>query len=456
MLDAIGRDELDRYRWIDRAVRRPWWVGAPVIAFRASLVLVPLLVLLFVGMPLGSMYIDPNTSLRPEWGETLIALAFVISLSSVGGYIGGRRAVKAGHFRRETRRWVIEHATWTVCIGVGSFFLITPLVALWSSFGTITLACFIAAAMMVVLYVQIDRRGSTISCASCGYAYTPDPARVCHECGAAWLKHRGLAQGDKFRPIVRGRVLILCFCGMFLLGGFIHGAVGLSFASRWILPSMSDDALVSRIARAPDSLSTADFIELSGREMTELQIERLAEALLDPQRRSGRWAVSEVNWLLEQLESGSLSDPLIERFESAVGRGEILRLPPRATVGFTLSPSVAITPRWEQMGRYETLIAFAGASYGIGEAHPVIGAVGTPLAREAEFVRLSTNPRFNLVFRAPAGGDLVIRAEWFVVLMPPASPMPALVWRDDNTIEPPADAAHIFRGSAEGVIPIVP
>ncbi|MCC5785426.1 MAG: hypothetical protein JJU33_01850 [Phycisphaerales bacterium] len=455
-LDAIGRDSLDRHRWIDRAVRRPWWVGVPVIAARASLVFAPLLLIMFVGMPIAMSRIDPDTSLRPQWGGTLLALLFVLPMLSVMGYIGGRRAVKAGHFRRETRRWVIEHATWTVCIGVGIAFLLMPLIALWSPFGTLWQASFCVAFMMVVFCAQIDRRGSAISCTLCGYAYTPHPARRCTECGAEWLKHRGLAQGSKFKPITRLRIPVLGLVGMFFLGSIISGFVGPDFASKWVLPSMSDDALVSRIVRDPATLGSAEFIELSRRELSEAQVERLATALLDPERAPGRRAVSEVNWLLEQFESGTLPEPLVERFEQSIARGEILRLLPRATVGFTLSPSVSITPRWEQMGRYDTLIAFAGMTYGIGDAPSVIGQSGTPLAQSSEFVRLSSNPRFNPVFRAPAGGELVLRAEWFVVLVPPGTPVPPLVWRDDNTIDPPADAVHIFRGNAEGVIPIVP
>lgn len=456
VLGAIEKDGLENHKWIDRAARLPWWVGVPVFAVRFGPVGLFMLIWMGAFIPWFVRRLNPDTTLKADPYEVGIALFVMLVPPAIAGYIGGRRAIGDGGFRRETRRRAFEHAAWTLwggsmLVAMAGSTVLTP-----GNFSLPILMLVIAGMFQLQLLNSINRKGTAISCSACGYALTLDGKPTCSECGKVWLRPDGLTQGRKFRKVWAIRAAAWGGFVFAFAGSAIIGNVGIMVGPRWVMPAITSDALISRIVRAPSSLGSAEFIELSNRELTGPQVERLATALLDPERTPRRRAVSEVNWLLEQFEAGTLSDPLVERFESAVGRGEILRLLPRATVGFTLSPSVVITPRWEQMGRYETLIAFAGASYGIGEAPPVIGSGGTPLGREAEFVRLSSNPRFDLVFRAPAGGELVIRAEWFVVLMPPASPMPALVWRDDNTIEPPDDAAHIFRGSAEGVIPIVP
>ncbi len=457
VLGAIEKDGLENHKWIDRAARLPWWVGVPVFARRLWFYQVIVLLFIACGIP----WVMKQFNLDPIWSYSdpfeVILVSFVILVPpAIAGYIGGRRAIGRGGFRRETRRLAFEHAAWTLWGGgmlvalAGSTVLAPGDV----SMPILLLAMF--ASTQVWMLNTINRKGTAICCANCGYAITFDGKPTCTECGKVWLRPDGLTQGRKFRNVWAIRAIGLFGIVFMISGSSIVGHMGVMIGPRWVMPSIPDDTLVSRVIRSPNSLGSAEFIELSRRQLSGAQVERLATALLDPQRPQGRRVVSEVNWLLDQVEAGTMPEPLLERLGHSVTRGQFQRLLPRATVGFTLSPSVAITPRWEQMGRYETLVAFAGASYGIGEAPPVIGSGGTPLGREAEFVRLSSNPRFDLVFRAPAGGELVIRAEWFVVLMPPASPIPALVWRDDNTIEPPADAAHIFRGSAEGVIPILP
>ncbi|MCC5785427.1 MAG: hypothetical protein JJU33_01855 [Phycisphaerales bacterium] len=457
VLGALEKDGFDDHRWIDRAARMPWWVGVPVFARRLWLYQVTALLFIAYGIPwlMERFKLDLLWSYSDHF-EVFLASFVILVPPAIAGYIGGRRAIGDGGFRRETRRRAIEHAAWTLWGGsmlvamAGSTVLAPGDV----SMPILMLAMF--ASMQIWMLNTINRKGTAICCASCGYALTLDGKPTCTECGKVWLRPDGLTQGRKFRKVWAIRAIGLIGIVFMISGSSIVGHLGVMVGPRWVMPSVPNDALISRVIRSPLSLGSAEFIELSRRELSEAQVERLAAALLDLERAPGRRAVSEVNWLLEQIEAGTLPGPLVERFEQSITRGEILRLLPRATVGFTLSPSVAITPRWEQMGRYDTLIAFAGMTYGIGEAPSVSDPGASPVGRAYEFVRVSNRPKFEAIFRAPAGGDLVVRAEWFVVLVLPGTPVPSLVWRDDNTIDPPADAVHIFRGSAEGVIPIVP
>ncbi len=456
VLGAIEKDELEKHKWIDRAARRPWWIGVPLFAVRMWYGLTLLYASFIVGFPLFIQRFRPDSALRVDYYELVIFVSLLLLATGIGGFVGARRALGSGHFRREVRRWAIEHATWAVW---GSAIIAGFVYATTFGGGSIGLPVLMlssVAVMQTFFLLAVNRKGIRISCACCGYPYSTDTSGTCPECGTKWLRPNGLTQGIEFRR--KWQVIAIGVCAMAGLyaGGFLHNAAGSRVAARWFMPSIPDDTLISRIVRAPSSLGSAEFIELSGRQLTEDQVVRLATAMLDPERRPGRWTVSEANWLLDQIESGSLPDPLVERFERAATRGEVQRLLPRVSLGFTLSPSVAITPRWDQLGRFETLIAFAGFTRGVGQAPSVSDPGVSPLGRESEFVSASTNPRFNTVFRASEGGNLVVRAEWFVVLMPPGMPMPTLVWRDDNTIEPPPDAAHVFRGYAEGVIQIVP
>ncbi|MCI0631128.1 MAG: hypothetical protein L0Y44_10810 [Phycisphaerales bacterium] len=302
------------------------------------------------------------------------------------------------------------------------------------------------------------REGDTTRCAACTYQRFAGIGAAqlerCPECGADWNAPGGAIHGDVRRSpwlIATGAFLMLVAFGL-ISSQFHVGA--------WQLQILPTNALIKEVARAPRGFTRDEWIELNSRTLSRAQSLRLAEALLDKRIRKGYFSADADNWLVTQIASGSLPQPLVERYYREALDVWIVA-PAKSKVNESVTVAIGTRDRHASSTNPKPVALIAGFLFGDnGQAccRQDQGIAGIMLGQQRLHFdhEAGSGQGPKAIFQPDRPGPLRVQLDIWLAHLPPPGTVNPIVWNADGTPADPVGAVWMEHRTIEHVIEILP
>lgn len=349
-----------------------------------------------------------------------------------------------------------------VCVGLG-FLALTHLISGGSFIAHVIKQGPMAAMFMgfPLIGASLLRVGGVPRCAKCDYP-RPTEARTaeiledrCPECGAYWRRDGGWVVGKKTRNVpmlVAGVILALM---PFMHAGLSLSSIGPRMAGA-AMKAMPTEGLIAEVTRFRPGFTSDEWAELSKRQLTTAQRERLITGLIAQRKDSGYLDRAAEAFLEKAALAGEMKAEERERFFAEMIDTKLVRMQVAGGTGKEADTSVRVGVEAEFRGNLSfptnttlrTRVLFAGYS---------VGGDATPHAREMKEidglafgtwrVRLREREAGELpTFVLPVGAaESDVKAVVWVVVMPWNVTISEIKWNEKGEPELPAGVVWVER-----------
>ena len=363
------------------------------------------------------------------------------------------------YFRSAGRRGANTRKVKLVLVGVMvpyvfAIAVVAPLEMYGLSTFEITPAILLAAAGVIALIYSIDPNARVaLHCRKCGYEFVPgeDAPKVCPECGRNWLRRRGLVRRrhqKRLTPLkITGMMLqVLAFLA-WVSAGKLHALVPID----WLIP---------RAGHPYSLLPPSDWAKLHPSSLTDEQLVRLAEVLLD-KREAGKEidTLSTDGWFEAALAGDSLSEDLVRRLHHHWFRFQIAA-PTDVRIGVAFETALDVWWEPRSFASRSVWIVFGG--FRLDDEDPVARMVAAraPI-RIARMVHIGSdataNPDYPYAsFTPERAGQHTITAEYWLIAILGSANLPNVTWNQDGSLQEPSEALYFRRFEISETIDVLP
>ena len=309
------------------------------------------------------------------------------------------------------------------------------------------------AGMILVMLSNDPNARVALHCRKCDYEFVPgeDAPRVCPECGRNWLRRRGLVKRrhqKKLTPLkITGVMLQVLACLAWLSVGKLHALV----PTDWLIPR----------AGHPYSLfPPSDWAKLHPSNLTDEQLVRLAEVLLD-KREAGKDidTFSSDAWFEAALTANQLSEDVVRRLHHHWFRFEI-SAPTESRVGVPFETALDVWWQPRSFASRTVWIVFGG--FRLDDEGPVgrmVAAraptrIGRTLHMGSDATANPDSPAATFTPETP--GQHSITAEYWLIAMDGTSEEPAVIWNADGSLAQPPESLYFRRFEISKTIEVLP
>ncbi len=398
------------------------------------------------------MYLDDEHWLMSHTGLPVVFCAVMVALLVVSVVLGvraSRRVLRTSGELLVARQRYLAVVAGSLC-AVFAVLLYAALV-IGGDFELLAMHALnglvIAGLGLLVVVFSAARRGSELRCAGCGYSFDHESGEVCPECGREWLGEGGLVRGGRRR----GWALPAALFAVFVLPPVSLGLL-LSFTDP---TKHMPTGLVMRLAESQIALFDNPWHELGDRQLTDEQVRRLIESLIDrPWERRFPEGSNGGAWLLEQARLGRAPGDLLEHIIADMVEIELVA-PEVARAGSEVEVRVEVRSFADRWPAHKLHVAFGGYT---------IGRSTAPLER-AEQIHVVHAPAWGVpreqnladpvVFTPDRAGEMRVAIDCWLFL-DSALWDGAISWRLDGPPDPPRWASaslHIRRTATIRVLP---